>query len=101
MEHPGIVEASVVGISDARYGEVVGAFLRLSPSQKTRISDDAVRRWVLKKLARQKAPQYVLWVGDGGHIPEFPKTGSGKYQKVHLREIGNRLVSQQSVKARL
>lgn len=79
----------------------MGAFLRLSPSQKTRISDDAVRRWVLDRLARQKAPRHVFWVGDGGHIPDFPKTGSGKYQKVRLREMGNKLVSQQLVKARL
>lgn len=80
---------------------MVGAFLRLSPTEKRRPSDQDVRRWVLQKMARQKAPQHVFWVGDDGHILDYPKTGSGKYQKVHLRDIGNKLVSNQPVKARL
>lgn len=97
LEHPAISEASVVGIHDAKYGEVVGAFLRLAASQSVRPSYKEIRKWVQDKMARQKAPQYLFWIGEGEgcDFAEFPKTGSGKYQKGQLREMGNKLLMEQ------
>jgi acyl-CoA synthetase (AMP-forming)/AMP-acid ligase II len=97
IEHPSVSEASVVGIHDAKYGEVVGAFLRLAGDDTIRPSYEDVRKWVQAKMARQKAPRYVFWVGEGAgcDFPEYPKTGSGKYQKALLREMGNKLLMAQ------
>ncbi|KXJ85715.1 hypothetical protein Micbo1qcDRAFT_127508 [Microdochium bolleyi] len=105
VEHTAIVEASVVGIKDEKYGEVVGSFVRLDPQCQAneRPSDNELRAWVLQKLARQKAPKYVFWVGgdDRCHITEFAKTGSGKYQKHLLRDAGDRIVRQAQTRPRL
>lgn len=47
--HPDIVEASVVGLSDERYGEVVAAFV--VPRKDAVISVEDVRRWVRERLS--------------------------------------------------
>ncbi|PYH40467.1 acetyl-CoA synthetase-like protein [Aspergillus saccharolyticus JOP 1030-1] len=86
--HPSISEASVVGIKDERYGEVVGAFLK----GRAKVSHDELRHYVSQTLGRHKAPQHIFWIGDAGVGADFPKTGSGKHQKHILRELGNRLV---------
>ncbi|KIW83094.1 hypothetical protein Z517_02337 [Fonsecaea pedrosoi CBS 271.37] len=105
-EHPSIAEASCVAIKDARYGEVVGAFLRAHPrpgcldldlkeGNRTRLLRPGwkeVNNWVRKSLGSHKAPKYVFWIGDEGVGDEFPKTGSGKIMKHILRDIGERLV---------
>ena len=107
--HPGIADASVVGLSDERYGEVVAAFVvRCSDSREESLLTAAdVREWVRKRLSnhlgkyfddlinltREKltcwgvAPKYVFWVDSG----TFPKTASGKIQKFKLREIGQEM----------
>lgn len=87
--HPVICEACVVGLSDKKYGEVVGAFLRAAGSQ--RLNDDEVRGWITQKLGRVKAPQYIFWLGDPGIGDTLPKTGSGKYQKHLIRKLGDAL----------
>ena len=38
LEHAAIAEASVVGLQDEKYGEVVAAFLRLDPTAEHRPS---------------------------------------------------------------
>lgn len=100
MMHPAVGEASVVGIKDERYGEVIGCFLK-GVDGSHRITDQEVKQWVGEKLGRHKRPQYVFWIGDAGVGNDFPKTGSGKHQKHILRGIGNRLVEQSKVKAKL
>jgi acyl-CoA synthetase (AMP-forming)/AMP-acid ligase II len=98
MSHISISEASVVGIKDERYGEVVGCFLKASgQSQKPSIHE--VQQFVGEKLGRHKAPKHVFWLGDKGVGEDFPKTGSGKHQKHMMRDIGNRLAG--VVKAKL
>ena len=92
---PGVAEASVVGIPNERYGEVVGAFLRSSDGddgQGRRPDDEQVREWVRQTLARQKAPAHVFWLGDRGLPAEFPKTGTGKHQKHILKEMAATLL---------
>jgi mevalonyl-CoA ligase len=93
-QHPRIAEACVLGLPDARYGEVVAAFLRpvesVSSAQRNSIpSDDEVCSWVREKLARQKAPKQIFWLGQGtlSEVKDFPKTGSGKLQKHVLKEL--------------
>jgi mevalonyl-CoA ligase len=96
-ELPGVAEACVVGLPDAKYGEVVAAFLRpkdgLEDADSRRVSDEAVRKWVREKLARQKAPKYVFWLGTRGLPAVFPRTGSGKLQKHRIKEFGTTLLA--------
>ncbi len=100
LAHPAISEASVVGLNDSRYGEVVTCFLR-SAENASRPDDEALRVWVREKLGRHKAPNYVFWIGDVGVGNDFPKTGSGKHQKHILRDIGNALVKETVPHAKL
>jgi acyl-CoA synthetase (AMP-forming)/AMP-acid ligase II len=75
---PGVLDASVVGVPDERYGEQVAAFVRL----QERADGDAevVRRELAGRVARYKIPRYVVFVA------AFPVTPSGKVQKFKLRQ---------------
>lgn len=95
-----VAEACVVGIRDEKYGEVVGCFLR-PVRHGEKAGTVALQEWVRESLGRHKAPQWVFWIGDPAVGDNFPKTASGKHQKHILRELGNRLVSQATVKPRL
>ncbi|KAL9592588.1 MAG: hypothetical protein Q9179_006567 [Wetmoreana sp. 5 TL-2023] len=85
LGHPQVAEVSVVGLPDARYGEVVAAFVVRAAGKQ--LSPDEVRRWVREKLSHHLVPKFVFWVTD------YPKTASGKIQKFKLREDGIRLLS--------
>ncbi|KAJ5280532.1 hypothetical protein N7478_005904 [Penicillium angulare] len=98
--HPSISEASVVGVQDSRYGEVVGCFLKIADKQD-QVSDEDVKRWVSEKLGRHKTPQYIFWIGNVDVGVDFPKTGSGKHQKHIMRDIANQLISRDTIKAKL
>ena len=76
---PGIEDAQVVGVPDEKYGEVVGAFVRLTAGAD--ISEGDVQEFARARMARYKAPKYVFFVD------EFPQTASGKIQKYKLREM--------------
>ena len=76
---PGVEDAQVVGVPDARYGEVVGAFVRRSAGSD--ISEGDVQEFARARMARYKAPKYVFFVD------EFPQTASGKIQKFKLRDM--------------
>ncbi|KAI9683244.1 MAG: putative NRPS-like protein biosynthetic cluster [Bathelium mastoideum] len=87
--HPAIAEASVVGLPDDRYGEIVAAFVvRHSDSrEETLLGAAEVRDWVKQRLSSHLVPKYVFWIDSTA----FPKTASGKIQKFKLREIGQEL----------
>lgn len=77
MELPGIAEAVVFGVPDARWGECgVAYFLCASGVQ---VTAEAVIAHCRARLASYKAPKQV-------HVAsEFPRTASGKVQKAILR----------------
>ncbi|KAE8350488.1 acetyl-CoA synthetase-like protein [Aspergillus coremiiformis] len=91
IEHPAIEQASVVGLKDEIYGEMVAAFLQ-SVSKHNRPSLEDVKCWVRQVLGRHKAPGHIFWVGPGDSIGQYPATGTGKIRKDILREIGNRII---------
>jgi len=77
--HPDILDAQVVGVPDAKYGEELMAWVRMRPGA-TPLTADALREFCLGKLAHYKIPRYV-------HITdEFPMTVTGKVRKVEMRE---------------
>jgi fatty-acyl-CoA synthase len=76
---PGIKDAQVVGVPDAKYGEVVGAFVMLHEGADLTESD--VQEYCRSRMARYKAPKYVFFVDS------YPMTASGKIQKYKLRDM--------------
>ena len=77
--HPDILDAQVIGVPDAKYGEELMAWVRMR-SGATPLTADALREFCLGKLAHYKIPRYV-------HITdEFPMTVTGKVRKVEMRE---------------
>jgi fatty-acyl-CoA synthase len=77
--HPDIMDAQVIGVPDAKYGEELMAWIRLRPGA-AEITAEALREFCAGKLAHYKIPRYV-------HITEeFPMTVTGKVRKVEMRE---------------
>jgi fatty-acyl-CoA synthase len=82
---PGIEDVQVVGVADAKYGEVVGAFVRLQKGSEITASD--IREYAHARIARYKCPKYVFFVD------AYPTTASGKIQKYKLRQLAVELVA--------
>ena len=78
-EHPDVQEAAIVGLPDEKYGEIVGAFVRLHDGA-TATADD-LREWVAGRLAAFKVPAVVELRDD-----ELPRNATGKILKRELRE---------------
>ncbi|WP_293386254.1 AMP-binding protein [Phenylobacterium sp.] len=78
LEHPDVAEAAVVGVPDARWGEIVVAFLR--PATVGPLDRAALVAHCRERMSPQKTPAH--WI----EIPEWPLTGSGKVQKFVLRD---------------
>ncbi|MCK0093765.1 AMP-binding protein [Rhodococcus sp. F64268] len=77
--HPDILDAQVVGVPDAKYGEELMVWVRLHEGADA-LDADALREFCTGKLAHYKIPRYV-------HIvDEFPMTVTGKIRKVEMRE---------------
>ena len=77
--HPDILDAQVIGVPDAKYGEELMAWIRLRPGAQP-LTAEAVREFCHGKLAHYKIPRYV-------HLTdEFPMTVTGKIRKVEMRE---------------
>jgi fatty-acyl-CoA synthase len=75
--HPDVLEAAVIGVPDARWGEVGKAFVLLKPGAQ-RPDVDALAGFVRSKLAPYKAPAH--WA----YVEHFPRTPAGKVQKHKL-----------------
>ncbi|GCE43839.1 AMP-binding protein [Rhodococcus sp. USK10] len=77
--HPDILDAQVIGVPDAKYGEELMVWVRMK--EDTEPLDAAkVRDFCTGKLAHYKIPRYVHVVD------EFPMTVTGKVRKVEMRE---------------
>jgi len=83
--HPDVLDAQVVGVPDATYGEELMAWVRLRPGSPE-LTAEAVRDFCAGRLARYKIPRYVRVVD------AFPVTVTGKIRKVEMREESARLL---------
>jgi fatty-acyl-CoA synthase len=77
-EHPAVLEAAVVGVPDARWGEVPKAFVVVRTGAS--VSADALTAHCATRLAKFKVPKHVEFVD------ELPRNPSGKILKRELRE---------------
>jgi fatty-acyl-CoA synthase len=77
--HPKIGEVQVVGIPNARLGEIVAAWVRLAPGQTA--TEAEIREFCQGQIAYYKIPEHVRFVD------EFPTTLSGKIQKYKMRDF--------------
>ncbi|MEX2424278.1 MAG: AMP-binding protein [Acidimicrobiia bacterium] len=80
MEHPAVQEVACIGVPDSERGEVVKAFVVLSPGASP--SDELakeIQEHVKNATAPYKYPREVEF------ITELPKTVSGKVRRVDLR----------------
>jgi fatty-acyl-CoA synthase len=77
--HPDILDAQVIGVPDAKYGEELMAWVRLRPGAPA-LTAASLREFCAGKLAHYKIPRYVHIVDD------FPMTVTGKVRKVEMRE---------------
>jgi benzoate-CoA ligase len=76
-QHPAVLEAAVIGVTDAEGLTKTKAFVVLKPGQTT---DEAeLKAFVKERLAAYKYPRYIEF------IAELPKTATGKIQRFKLR----------------
>jgi acyl-CoA synthetase (AMP-forming)/AMP-acid ligase II len=80
LRHPEIGQVAVVGIPDARLGEVGMAFV--VPRPGTHPDPKAIVAWCREEMANYKAPRHVEIVD------AFPLNPSGKVLKYELRDRG-------------
>ncbi|KAA3654188.1 MAG: AMP-binding protein [Proteobacteria bacterium] len=76
--HPKIVDVQVVGVPDAKYGEVLCAWIILREGEP--MTEDEVRAFCQGQIAHYKIPAYIRFTDS------FPMTVTGKIQKFQIRE---------------
>ncbi len=83
--HPAIAFAQVIGVPDARLGEVPCAYVMLKSG--ARLEPQELIEWCRSRCAGFKAPRYVKIVAE---FDSLGMTGSSKVQKAKLREHASR-----------
>ncbi|MGW7339688.1 class I adenylate-forming enzyme family protein [Streptomyces sp. NPDC054808] len=71
--HPDIIEAAVLGVPHAHYGEDVAAVV--VPRPDSNLSIDDIDRWARQQLSAYKVPRHIELV------TALPKSGTGKILK--------------------
>jgi acetyl-CoA synthetase len=81
IKHEAVVEAGVIGVPDEMRGEIVKAFIALSPGYEP---GEALKKelqdFVKQRLAKHEYPREIEF------ISEIPKTTTGKIRRKDLRE---------------
>jgi len=78
-EHPEVAQVAVIGVPDARMGEVGMAFV--VPAPGTNPQPDAIIAWCKANMANYKVPRYVEL------IDALPMNAMGKVTKFVLRDL--------------
>ena len=82
LQHPLVVECSVIGQADARWGEVAVAVLVLQPGEHDHPDwAEPLQHFLEGRLARYKWPRRWL------RVDALPKTALGKVQKAELKRL--------------
>jgi fatty-acyl-CoA synthase len=78
LEHPDVLEATVVGIADEFWGETVNAMVVTKEDRS--LEEEDLINFVKSNIAHFKAPKSVIFVA------ELPKLGSGKVWKKGVKD---------------
>jgi fatty-acyl-CoA synthase len=81
LAHPAVAVAQVVGVPDARLGEVPCAYVVLKAGELA--TEEALIEWAKARCANFRVPRYLKIVND---FESLGMTASGKVQKTKLRE---------------
>jgi fatty-acyl-CoA synthase len=79
LSHPGIRDATVIGVTDPHWGARLRAYVVKRPD--ARLSVESVRRHVRAQLATYKVPRDVIFV------KRIPRSPTGKVVKAQLRPV--------------
>jgi fatty-acyl-CoA synthase len=79
-QHPGVLEACVIGVKDAHRGETVKALVVPRPEWRGRLTEQAVIDWCRENMAAYKVPRFVAF------LDALPKSAAGKIQWRELQE---------------
>ncbi|XRQ09052.1 long-chain fatty acid--CoA ligase [Actinomadura welshii] len=78
MAHPDVLEAAVIGVPDAQWGERPLACIVLAPGRE--LDEAGLRAHLTGRVASWWIPEHVRVV------PSIPKTATGKFSKAALRK---------------
>jgi len=81
LGHPAVETAQVVGVPDARLGEVPCAYVSLRSGSA--VTEEELVAWTKQRCANFRVPRYLRIVKD---FETLGMTASGKVQKARLRE---------------
>jgi fatty-acyl-CoA synthase len=81
LAHPAVETAQVIGVPDARLGEVPAAYVTLKSNASA--STEELISWVKQRAANFRVPRYLRIVDN---FEAIGMTASGKVQKTKLRE---------------
>ena len=81
LAHPAVETAQVIGVPDARLGEVACAYVTLKDNQA--VSEENLLSYMRERCANFRVPRYLRIVDD---FEAIGMTASGKVQKTKLRE---------------
>jgi len=82
LGHPAVETAQVVGVPDARLGEVPCAYVSLKSGQA--VTEEALIAWTKQRCANFRVPRYLRIVRN---FEAIGMTASGKVQKAKLRAL--------------
>ena len=77
LAHPGVADVAVIGVPDAKWGEIVLAAIVLKDGQT--VEDDDIKKTVRARLAGFKVPKRIE------RVHTLPRNGAGKVTKEVLR----------------
>ena len=78
MAHPGVAEATVVGLKHVKWQERPAAFVVRAPGSE--VTEEELKEFLADKVAKWWIPDRIVF------IDEIPKTGTGKFDKKVVRD---------------
>ena len=86
---PQIEVVEIVAVPSEKYGEVVGAFIKIKTGET--LLEEEVIDFCRGDIAHFKIPKYIFFVN------EFPMTASGKIQKYKLSKLAGELCKEKGI----
>lgn len=80
LEFDDVLEAALVGVPHAEYGEEVAAVLQVKPGSKSGMSEEDIREHLNKELAQFKIPSIYRFIED-----DLPRNATGKILKQEVK----------------